>query len=187
MIDAFEAQAVANILHIIAKTRYSPCDQSPVPKLEGRAEALAGTFNVHGGGQHAVGVCEDGAGARGGDDAGAGGAGGGGGGHVEGAGGGNHAVDCVCVFYFSRPSGSCGATGVPGPYWEWNRCKGAGERQQYLKSKLAERGPAAAQCKAQGKGGEVAQFLLLLLAHSRTMQMTGAPNIKISTNISWAS
>jgi hypothetical protein len=37
MIDAFEAQAVANILHIIAKTRYIPCDQSLVPKLEGRA------------------------------------------------------------------------------------------------------------------------------------------------------
>ena len=45
-IDAFEAQQVANILHIIAKTRYSPRDQSLVPQLEGRAEALAGTFNV---------------------------------------------------------------------------------------------------------------------------------------------
>ena len=45
-IDAFEAQPVANILHIIAKTRYSPRDQSLVPQLEGRAEALAGTFNA---------------------------------------------------------------------------------------------------------------------------------------------
>jgi hypothetical protein len=27
------------------------------------------------------------------------------------------------------------------PYWEWSRCKGAGEREQYLKSKLAECGP----------------------------------------------
>ncbi len=52
MIDAFEAQGVVNVLHIIAQTRYSPCDQSLVPKLEGRAEALAGTFNAHGGGQH---------------------------------------------------------------------------------------------------------------------------------------
>jgi hypothetical protein len=42
MIDAFEAQAVANILHIIAKTRNSPWDQSLVPKLEGQAEAGSG-------------------------------------------------------------------------------------------------------------------------------------------------
>ncbi len=28
-------------------------------------------------------------------------------------------------------------------YWEWDRCKGAGEREQYLKSKLAECGPSA--------------------------------------------
>ena len=45
-IDAFEAQQVANILHIIAKTRYSPRDQSLVPQLDGRAEALAGTFKA---------------------------------------------------------------------------------------------------------------------------------------------
>jgi len=45
-IDAFEAQAVANILHIIAKTRYRPRDQSLVPQLEGRAEAVAGTFKA---------------------------------------------------------------------------------------------------------------------------------------------
>ena len=38
------------------------------------------------------------------------------------------------------------------PYWEWDECRGAGEREQYLKSKLAECGPAGAQCKAQGKG-----------------------------------
>ena len=46
MIDAFDAKAVTSMLHIIAKTRYSPCDQSLVPKLEGRAVALAGTFNA---------------------------------------------------------------------------------------------------------------------------------------------
>jgi len=36
MIGVFEAQQVANILHIIAKTRYNPRDQSLVPQLEGR-------------------------------------------------------------------------------------------------------------------------------------------------------
>ena len=46
MIGVFEAQQVANILHIIAKTRYSPRDQSLVPQLAVRAEALAGTFNA---------------------------------------------------------------------------------------------------------------------------------------------
>jgi hypothetical protein len=46
MIDAFQAQSVANILHMIAKTRYSPYDQTLVPKLEGRTEALANTFNA---------------------------------------------------------------------------------------------------------------------------------------------
>ena len=30
------------------------------------------------------------------------------------------------------------------PYWEWSGCKGAGEREPYLKSKLAECGPSAA-------------------------------------------
>jgi len=45
-IGAFDAQSVANILHIIAKTRYSPRDQSLVPQLEGRTETLAGTFNA---------------------------------------------------------------------------------------------------------------------------------------------
>ena len=44
--DAFEAQEVANILHIMAKTRYRPWDPAVVPKLEGRAEAVAGTFNA---------------------------------------------------------------------------------------------------------------------------------------------
>jgi hypothetical protein len=38
------------------------------------------------------------------------------------------------------------------PYWEWSGCKGAGEREQYLKSKLAECGPSAAQGNAQGNG-----------------------------------
>jgi hypothetical protein len=31
------------------------------------------------------------------------------------------------------------------PYWEWSGCKGAGEREQYVKSKLAECGPRAAK------------------------------------------
>ncbi len=46
--DAFEAPNVCTILHIIAKTRYRPWDQTLVPKLEGRAEALAGTFSAQG-------------------------------------------------------------------------------------------------------------------------------------------
>ena len=36
------------------------------------------------------------------------------------------------------------------PYWEWSGFSGAGEREQYLKSKLAECGPSAAQGNAQG-------------------------------------
>ena len=36
--------------------------------------------------------------------------------------------------------------------WEWSRCKGAGEREQYLKGKLAERGPSTAQGNEQGNG-----------------------------------
>jgi hypothetical protein len=46
MIDAFEAQAVANTMHIMAKTHYSPWDPSLVPALEVRAEALEDTFNT---------------------------------------------------------------------------------------------------------------------------------------------
>ena len=46
MIDAFEAQEVANTLHIMVKTHYLPWDQSLVPALEVRAEALADTFNT---------------------------------------------------------------------------------------------------------------------------------------------
>jgi len=41
-----DAQHVANLLHIMAKTRYRPWDPTLFPKLEGRAEALAGTFNA---------------------------------------------------------------------------------------------------------------------------------------------
>jgi hypothetical protein len=89
--------------------------------LEGRAEALAGTFNAQGvvntlwtyatmarapggagghvkraeRGKHAVDVCDDGAVARGGGDEGAGGPGGGAGGHVPRAGSGKHSVG-VC-------------------------------------------------------------------------------------------
>ena len=44
--EKFKAQQVANILHIMAKTRYRPWDPAVVPKLEGRAEAVAGTFNA---------------------------------------------------------------------------------------------------------------------------------------------
>jgi hypothetical protein len=46
-VNVFGAQ-LSNTLHIMAKTRYSPWGQSLVPKLEGRAEALAGTFNAQG-------------------------------------------------------------------------------------------------------------------------------------------
>ena len=45
-IDAFGAQAVANTLHIMAKSRYRPWDRTLVPELEGRAEALAGSFKA---------------------------------------------------------------------------------------------------------------------------------------------
>jgi hypothetical protein len=45
-IDAFGAREVANTLHIMAKSRYRAWDRTLVPELEGRAEALAGTFNT---------------------------------------------------------------------------------------------------------------------------------------------
>ena len=37
---------LSNTLHIMAKMRYSPWDQSLVPKLEERAGALAASFNA---------------------------------------------------------------------------------------------------------------------------------------------
>jgi hypothetical protein len=45
--DAFEAQSVCRILHIMAKPGYRPWE-TLVPKLEGRADALAGTFSAQG-------------------------------------------------------------------------------------------------------------------------------------------
>jgi hypothetical protein len=42
--DEFGAREIINTLHIMAKTSYL----AVVPKLEGRAEALAGTFNAQG-------------------------------------------------------------------------------------------------------------------------------------------
>ena len=45
-IDAFEAQQIANTLHIMAKSRYHPWNQNLVSKLDRRAEALAGSFNA---------------------------------------------------------------------------------------------------------------------------------------------
>ena len=45
-IDAFGAQQVANTLHIMAKSRYRAWDRTLVPELEGRAEAVSGTFNA---------------------------------------------------------------------------------------------------------------------------------------------
>jgi hypothetical protein len=45
-IDAFGAQHVSNTLHIMAKSRYRPWDRTLIPDLEGRAEAVAGTFNA---------------------------------------------------------------------------------------------------------------------------------------------
>ena len=45
-IETFGAQGVSNTLHIMAKSRYRPWDRTLIPELEGRAEALAGTFNA---------------------------------------------------------------------------------------------------------------------------------------------
>ena len=44
--DAFQGRELSNILHIMAKKRYRPWDPALVPKLEGQAEAGAGTFNA---------------------------------------------------------------------------------------------------------------------------------------------
>ena len=73
---------VANILHIMDKTRYRPWDTALVPKLEERAEVVAGTFNAQDVANTLCAYATNGAGALGGGDAGAGGAGGGVGGHV---------------------------------------------------------------------------------------------------------
>ncbi len=69
--------------------------------------------------KHAVGVRDDGAGARDGLDEGAGGAGGGAGGHVQRAGRGKLVVGGLCIFPSFRPWSRMGAysgaaTGVPG-------------------------------------------------------------------------
>jgi hypothetical protein len=76
---------VANTLHIMVKTRYSPRDQSRVSasKARGAGRGARGHVQRAGGGKHAVHVCDDGAGAWGGLDEGAGGAGGGVGEHVQ--------------------------------------------------------------------------------------------------------
>ena len=68
---------VANILHIMDKTRYRPWDTALVPKLEERAEVVAGTFNAQDVANTLCAYATNGAGALGGGDAGAGGAGGG--------------------------------------------------------------------------------------------------------------
>ena len=44
-IDAFEQRDISSTLHIMAKTRHSPREQSLIPKLEQQAEAVAGTFD----------------------------------------------------------------------------------------------------------------------------------------------
>jgi hypothetical protein len=44
--DAFQAQHVSNTLQDMAKTRYRPWDLALVPKLEERAEAVAGKSDV---------------------------------------------------------------------------------------------------------------------------------------------
>ena len=38
------------------------------------------------------------------------------------------------------------------PYWEWNECRGAGEREQYLRSKLGACGPSAVGLRSLGRG-----------------------------------
>jgi hypothetical protein len=72
-----------------------PWDRTLVPKIEGRAEALAGTFKAQGVANMLWAYATMGRAARGGTDAGAGGAGGGAGGHLQGAKRGKHAVG-VC-------------------------------------------------------------------------------------------
>ena len=86
----------------------------------GSWRGVGGHVQLAGRGKHAVGVCDDGEGARGRDDEGAGGAGGGGGGHVQRAGGGKLAVGGLCIFpsfrHLSRMAVCayvCAATGVP--------------------------------------------------------------------------
>jgi hypothetical protein len=85
-----QGAGVANTLWAYAKMGREP-GAGVMRELEG----AGGHVERAGGGKHAVGVCDDGAGARGGLDEGAGGAGGGTGRHIQSAGGGKHAVG-VC-------------------------------------------------------------------------------------------
>jgi len=98
-------------------------------------------------GKHAVGVCDDEAGARGWTDEGAGGAGGGAGGHVQcaerckqvqHAGGGKHAVAASVLHVQRRHLQLLGHTLVRVLYLEWGEWKGACEREQYLRGKLRQ-------------------------------------------------
>jgi len=42
----------------------------------------------------------------------------------------------ACMALLSYQEQLLGHTLVSAPYWEWERCQGAGEREQYLRSKL---------------------------------------------------
>ena len=79
-IGKFKAQDVANTLWAFV-TMGREHRAGLMRVLEGRAEAVAGTFKEQEG-NHAVGVCDDGVGARGGADEVAGGEGGGVGRHM---------------------------------------------------------------------------------------------------------
>ena len=80
----------------MAKTCYRPWDLTLIHELEGRAEALADTFNAQEEATKLWAYAKMGwKGSPGRDDEGAGGASGGGGGLVRGAGGSEHAVG-VC-------------------------------------------------------------------------------------------
>jgi len=115
--DAFKGREVANILHIMAKMCYRPWDLIRTLLL---FERLRGgrrhwrALQEAARGKHAVGVCDDGAGARGRGDAGAGGAGGGSGGHVQRTARGKHAVGVCDDGERARGRGDSGAGGAGG-------------------------------------------------------------------------
>jgi hypothetical protein len=127
-IDAFGAQEVSNTLHIMAKSRYRPWDRTLLPELEGRAEALAGTFMAQDVANtlwaYATMGRAPGAGMMRELE-----------GRAEALAGTFNAQDGATLLK-RRYLQLLGHTLVSLPYWEWERCQGAGEREQYLRSKL---------------------------------------------------
>ena len=53
VVEVFQRQEIANILHTMAKKQHKTC---LFPELERRTEVISGEFNC----KHAVGVCDDG-------------------------------------------------------------------------------------------------------------------------------